>query len=151
MKRSAVVLALFLASTQAQALSCLAPDPVTSFHQAANSHEIFHVYHGTFTFDGQLSDGREVLAVFNGQGLTKDGFVPVPERTISVASRCAASWCGQYQSGQNVLAFVRRTNLGQVFDISPCGNWDFPNPSTQTLDAMVGCISGDACEANFER
>lgn len=137
---------LAMIATEASALSCLRPDAVRSFNNAANATEVYHVYLGELTLAAPLEKGATALAQFTGQGLLKDGFAPIGKRTFSVVSACAAEWCGGLGTQANALLFARVAGGNTVVDVSPCGNWVFENPTQETIQAVEACMRGEPCE-----
>jgi len=147
--------ALMLLGSQAAALSCIAPDPVMSFHQADEDPDPIFILHGQVIFDesllpqGVVNETRDpdpIPGVFQGAALTRTGFNAPFESDVTVQSICAGPWCGGMASGAPYLMFVRDTAAGLVVEVNPCGGTVFQDPAVQVLDQMTHCIRGERCE-----
>lgn len=160
MRRIFAATALSLWAGQTAALSCVASvDPIQSYIWAAESGQVFSVFHGAFSFDPIKMPGFEVTndpsfvppsaeASFKGKGLAKTGFVPVNPFTLTVQPACAGPWCGNISPGENLLAFVRKDANGWVLEEGPCGGHIFLDPSDEMLEALEVCIAGGPCKPN---
>ena len=150
----AAVLAL-TAAGQAAALSCLRPDPETTFDQIAALPEPWFVLRGVLTFDpallpeNDLSNSEQsyapVPAQFRGKGLTRQGFTADYISPVTLQVECAGPWCGSAESGLDALYFVRADPEGATVVASPCGEFVFPDPSEEVLARMVECLNAGTC------
>ena len=138
-----------------QALSCLMPDPVATFLQAAESSDSSAVLYGDFDFDpsGMPSfDGRTepenvppIPARFDGAALTSGGFTLPYETELWLQPTCAGPWCGGMHPADNVLAFVRDRGDGTYeLELGACPFWAYFDPSREVLSQMTACMNGAA-------
>ena len=145
--------AMSFSASSAHALSCLRPDPVTTFLQAAASSDSYAVLYGDFAFDGSTMptfDGQSepeepdpVPARFSGAALTTEGFTLPYDTELWLQPTCAGPWCGGMQPSNNVLAFVRDRGDGTYeLELGPCQFWAFFDPSRDELSKMTACMNG---------
>ncbi|MDB4111895.1 hypothetical protein N9571_05005, partial [Yoonia sp.] len=112
----AFILATMLAVIcgQAQALSCMRPDPVTTFQQLAAKPESYFVLYGTLTFDEnalpqgsrsfeEIAPPDPIPARFVGKGLSKAGFATPYVSRAMLQVTCAGPWCGSARSGAEAI------------------------------------------------
>ncbi|MDP5084958.1 MAG: hypothetical protein NWQ23_06010 [Yoonia sp.] len=140
---------------QSQALSCLRPDPITTFQQLAAAPEGYFVLYGRLTFDeGALPAGTSmdqsrvpepIAARFAGKGLTRDGFTNTYVSDVTLQVGCLGPWCGSARSGVDAIYFVEATDPPVTMQAQPCGEMIFENPSQATLDMLTSCMQGGAC------
>ncbi|MBM1279869.1 hypothetical protein JQU41_14205 [Ponticoccus sp. SC6-36] len=144
-----------LTAGPALSLSCMRPDPVRAFGQAAASEDRYVVLYGSFAFDGSAMpsfDDRSdtetidpVPATFSGMALNTDGFTIPYTTDLWLQPTCAGIWCGGMQPADDVLAFVRDRGDGTYeLELGPCPAWAFFDPSAQVLDRMAACLAGTA-------
>lgn len=150
MIRAASVTLMVLAG-QAQALSCLAPDPVTSFASASAADLPYLVLTGDLTAppatgmtENKPSQSRGKLT---GLGLTNDGFTVPFDGDVVLDVTCAGPWCGVLPTSGSIVAFARIDGPIPVIEISACGGWLFTDPDQATLDRLTACMNGEACSA----
>ena len=85
-----------------------------------------------------------VPARFDGFALGLAGFTRPLQTTVTLQPSCLGPRCGSM--GQGVwLVFAQRTEDGYRVAVDPCGGWAFQNPSEAVLDALAGCLRGEAC------
>ena len=142
---------------QAQALSCMRPDPISTFNQVAEAAESYYVLYGTLTFDEDAlpptfidrpgADPAPIPARFNGKGLTRDGFTSDYISPAFLQVDCVANYCGTAQSGVEALYFVRADNSPVVMTAGACGGMIFAEPSQAVLDQLTTCMQGGSCSA----
>ena len=142
--------AALLAAGQAQALSCRAPDLMTSYAEAAASDLPYLVLTGTIT--GQPATDRiekptSVTAHMTGMGLTPDGFTVPFDGEVIVNVTCAGPWCGGFPGPDPLLAFVQIDGEIPVLTMGACGGWTFAAPDAVTTDRLTACMSGADCSA----
>lgn len=154
MKWFGVISLLAMSAGQASALSCISPDPVRAYENAAAASETYYVLYGTFDFDakvmpkstraaGATAEPAPVSAMFRGNGLSKTGFNLRFDQAVTLQSMCAGPWCGTATPHIPALAFVRVDGDQLVVEIGPCGGQVFENPTQSDLDTIVQCINGN--------
>lgn len=149
MIRLALVLSLALAG-QARALSCVAPDPQTTFDRVAAAEETYYVAHGRFSFDETLVPGLNgkpaaVRARFEGQSLTRDGFTAPFQRAVTLDIGCAGPWCGGIVAGRDMLVFLERRDDGLHLSLPACADTVFDTPDPGLLDRIATCFRQGFC------
>lgn len=141
-----------LVAGQAAALSCIQPDPVRAFQQAAEADITYYVLYGTLDFDaskqpnGVENDPRRpdpIPAVFRGNGLSETGFDLPFETALTVQPYCAGPWCGQTAPHTPALIFAQVQGDDILVEVSPCGGQVFLEPASDVLDKMTQCLNGD--------
>jgi hypothetical protein len=146
MKLIWLVFALTVAAAQAQALSCLRPDPVRTFAEIAASADDYYILYGQLTFDelgvADAERSTQIPAQFTGKGLTQSGFTSDYTSPATVQINCIANYCGSAQSGIDALYFVRADQTPVTMVASPCGGRIFPEPTQAVLDQMTACMQG---------
>ena len=142
--------AALLAAGQAQALSCRAPDLMTSYAEAAASDLPYLILTGTLTglpaTDG-IAEATTATGQMTGMGLTPDGFTVLYDGDVVVNVTCAGPWCGGFPGTEPLLAFVQIDGPVPVLTMGPCGGWTFPAPDRDTTDRLAACLGGAACSA----
>ena len=143
--------ALALMAGQAQALSCIRPDPVTSFSTASVSDLPYLVLTGELTAPSAtgVTEQKPVSATahLSGFGLANDGFTVPFDGDVVLDVTCAGPWCGGLPASGPIMAFARIDGPVPVIELSACGGWLFADPDQATLDRMTDCINGKACSA----
>ncbi|MEL6681447.1 MAG: hypothetical protein AAFQ09_02235 [Pseudomonadota bacterium] len=150
---TAVVLAVM--GNDALALSCIRPDPISTFKQLAAAPESYFVLQGELTFDESAlppsirdvsgDAPTPIRAQFNGLGLTKDGFTATYVSPVTLEISCAGPWCGSARSGGDAIYFVEATTPLATVLADPCGSRIFAEPSQDTLNTLVSCMQGGPC------
>lgn len=159
MIRPLLLAAALLTATQAAALTCAPPDPLRSFREAQAAPESYVVLHGRLSFDpAAMPNGRRpprdgtgfppVPARFDGFALGLAGFTRPVRATVLLEPTCLGPFCGSIGPGDDWLLFARPSERGTYrVGIDPCGAWVFDRVPEPTLDALAGCLRGDACES----
>ncbi len=157
MKHILLAVALAMISGQAQALSCIRPDPIETFKRVAAAPESYFVLYGELTFDEDLlpPGTRDIStpvpgpisANFAGTGLTKQGFTSSYVSPVTLDIQCVANWCGSARSGGDALYFVEATDPPVTMVAGACGGMIFPDPSQAVLDMLTSCMQGGACSS----
>lgn len=147
--------ALASIGVQAQALSCLRPDPVATFQRLAAAPESYFVLYGQLTFDqadlppgvsqDQMRTPDPIAARFTGKGLTREGFTNPYESDVTLQIGCAGPWCGSARRGVDAIYFVEATDPPVTMQAGPCGGMIFEEPSEAVLDMLTSCMQGAAC------
>ncbi len=159
------LLAALLAPLPSLALSCLAPDGVRLYQQAAASPRPYLVVLGQFhqaELDAvTLSNGPgydETAAApqivhnlrFTGQALTRRGFTFDFDRQVSLKLTCLGPWCTGLPSDAQTLAFFDVTDGGHLLELTACGGMAIQYPDKATLQAVARCHRGGACTSAFD-
>lgn len=140
-----------LTVTQATALSCLKPDVAEAYQTAAASEVSYVVLKGKFTFTplpktNEAKD-RTIEAEFTGRRLTGAGFTQQVSAPVDVTLRCLAEWCGSIQPDTEYIAFVEnRDGEKLIFDVDPCYDLAFYEPSEEDTKRVENCAQGGVCE-----
>jgi hypothetical protein len=148
----------------ATALSCMEPDPASSFTSAVESDARYTVLYGALEHAGpqtsevRNSDGLVIappapfITRFHGKGLSARGFVDVEPRDIVVELQCVGGhWCGHLGADGPILAFVERTTDGDVLRVGPCPIWIFQQPTPTDIATVESCMRGAACLPEFQQ
>ncbi|SMY08116.1 hypothetical protein [Flavimaricola marinus] len=155
MKQIALLTAAMLVAGQANALSCLRPDPAQTFQRASDASEIYVVLRGSFDFDEALmpemgsgpetGDPAAVAARFSGTALGPDGFTIPYETELLLQPSCAGPWCGGLAPTDDAVAFARDGGEGAyVIDLGPCGGNVF-DTTPAVIETITQCMAGGAC------
>lgn len=156
--RSLLALALAALPLPALALSCLPHSLEASYQEAAQAEETYVVVHGRLTFDAEdlpevdLQNQQNTPAMtridarLEGMSMRHSGFDLPFEQNVTIALECYGPWCAQAQTGQDVLAFLRKEAEGYVLATNPCGGMLFHAPDTDMLDRVQACFDGAPCE-----
>ncbi|KIN62494.1 hypothetical protein Z946_1354 [Sulfitobacter noctilucicola] len=155
--RFMLFLLALMAPVPALALSCLAPSVERSFAQFDAAEEVYIVVHGRLTFDpDQLPEGMTqdplppnetlVPARLKGLSLTHSGFTLPFDQELTLEVQCAGPWCGGAQTGEDVLAYLRKDDGAYFLAISPCGGSVFGTPRPAMLKKVQRCLAGAKCE-----
>lgn len=145
---------LAVSASQVSALSCMSPDPVRTFQNAAAASETYYVLYGTFDFDAKLLpkdtigidtpvQPAPISAIFRGNGLSKTGFDLRFDQLVTIQPVCAGPWCGSTSPNVPALAFVRVDGDQLVVEAGPCGGQIFAKPTQAQLDSVSQCINGN--------
>ncbi len=135
---------------QAQALSCIRPDPISSFATANASAAQYLVLTGELTApgDGQTADAPvSALGQLTGFGLTPDGFTAPFDGDVVLQVTCAGPWCGAMPVSGPIVAFARVDGTTPVIEADACGAWLFSDPDAATLDRLTTCLVMGQCPA----
>lgn len=153
----ALALAIALcAPVPALALSCLAPSVDRSYAQFAAAEEAYVVIHGRLKLEmSEMPDGMtgqtrpprmtRVPARLRGHSLNASGFEVPFNRQVTLEVTCLSQWCGHVQSGDDILAFVRKDASGYALRVTPCGGSVFGSPEPEALEQVARCMAGRGC------
>jgi hypothetical protein len=151
MHKHMVMVLVALVGSQAQALSCVQPDPVRAFQAAMAAPDAYVVLRGRVSEaevliplpQGKTQD-RPVPVWFIGAALTSDGFTQTLEGPMTVQITCAGPWCGSMLGDAEQIFFARLQDGAYTIDSGPCGGAAFAaDPRTEAL--LTSCMRGDAC------
>jgi hypothetical protein len=152
MRRLVCVATLVAMAGQAQALSCMRTDPISTFQQLAAAPEDYYVLHGTLVFDASVlppfvqqdavPDPAPIPAQFTGKSLTSAGFTNDYMGPISLQVTCAGPWCGTAQSGQEAIIFVPAGDPPLTVTADPCGGRLFYDTTPEVLAMLTSCMQG---------
>lgn len=141
---------------EAQALSCLRPDPVATFQRLASEPDSYFVLYGRLTFDeNMLPEGTNsfednappdpIPARFEGKGLSKAGFTTPYVSNVLLQVTCAGPWCGSARSGIDAIYFVPASDPPVTMQAGACGGMIFEDPTPAVLEALTRCMQGGPC------
>jgi hypothetical protein len=157
MKPFLLAAALAMIRGQAQALSCMRPDPIATFQRLAAAPENYFVVYGQMTFDedalpagvsmNQTRAPDPIPARFDGKGLSRSGFTNNYIGDVLLQVGCAGSWCGSARSGADIVAFVASSDQPVTLQADPCGGMIFENPPQAVLDMLTSCMQGGPCSS----
>lgn len=142
----------------AAALSCLPHSLEGAYQRVAADEAEYIVVHGRLTFDAALLPEVDmsrqaetpprtaVPARLEGMSMTRRGFEVPFEQALTLDVHCYGPWCGSAATGQDILAFVRRSEDGYVLETNPCGGDLFGTPAPEMLDKVQACFAGKTCQ-----
>jgi hypothetical protein len=155
MKSLLLAIAFATIGMQAQALSCMRPDPIETFQRLAAASESYFVLYGKLTFDEtdlpagvsmeQLRTPDPIAARFVGKGLTRHGFTNDYYSDVTLQIGCAGAWCGSARSDVDAIYFVEAADPPVTMQAGPCGGMIFEQPSDAVLDMLTSCMQGGEC------
>ena len=127
-----VAFALFLLGSPAHALSCLPPDAVRLYSDAAASEDHFVIVIGRLHPDREIEippaspdSVQETEAVtrvrMSGHLLGSDGFEEAFDRDIDVSVTCLSVWCGAPATDRDIVAALRLVGDRPRLEVGPCG------------------------------
>lgn len=157
--KSLLILLLSLAPLPALALSCLKPSVPRSFKEYDAAEETYVVVHGRLTLDESLlpqgdldqepPQMTEIPGRLEGMSLTEAGAFDLPfEQAVTLEVTCYGPWCGDAETGTDILAFLRKDESGYALDLNPCGGAAFPAPHGDLLEEVKNCMTGGSCEVD---
>ncbi len=158
MRSTILALALSSLAGPSLALSCMAPDVAVSFNEAAASEKVYMVVHGTLTFDetklpevdinhqDQIPPHVDIEARLSGMSLSKAGFETAFDRPVTLRALCYGPWCGRAVSGAAYLSFLEKPETGFVLAVTPCGGFEFSDPSEEMLNKVTQCYRDGSCK-----
>ena len=148
---------LLLLASPAHALSCLRPDAVRLYTQAAESEELFAIFIGRLHAengievpripnDGTIQDNKEATSRVRLTGVTlgERHFDTPFDRDIDVRVTCLSVWCGNPLTDRDILAALRLTDGGPELEIDPCGSMAMPAEEAD-IDALLRCHRSGKC------
>ena len=150
----AAVLALALLAGRAEALSCVAPDPLASFERAATDSAPWMVLVGELAFDASAlpqgvqnapRDPAPVPARLVGRSLSADGFATPFAGDVTLVPTCAGPWCGGLEPGGEMLIFARIVGGALDIDLPACGGTVFDAPDAALQEALRSCLINGGC------
>ena len=158
MKHVLLPLVLSVAAGPALSLSCMPVDVASSYKEAAASEKRYIVVHGTLRFDedklpkvdmarqDQTPPETDIPARLTGKSLSKSGFSTDFDQPITLRAVCLGPWCGGAGSDTEYLSFLEQTDDGYVLAVTPCGGFDFSEPSEAMLRTVTRCFQGKTCQ-----
>ena len=138
-------------TTQAFALSCIAPDMADAFQKASSSDKSYVVLKGTFQFEPPApSDTPQAItfdADFAGRLLTTKGFTQQVGADVQITLTCSAEWCAEMSANTEYVAFVENRENALFLDVTPCYGFTFKKPAAERVKQLENCARGGACQA----
>ncbi|MEQ9036915.1 MAG: hypothetical protein RIE24_00990 [Silicimonas sp.] len=148
---------LLLLAGPAQALSCLPPDAVRLYTQAAESEDLFAIFIGRLDpeipievpeipNDGTLHEDQEATTRtrLTGHLLGPDDFTRPVDQEIDVRVTCLSIWCGSPITDRDILGALRLTGDVPELEIGPCGSNAMVLEQAD-LDALLRCHRSGDC------
>lgn len=140
-----------LTASQASALSCLRPDVAQAFLDASSADQTYVVLKGAFDFaplpKKEKPTAETVAATFSGRLLTGTGFTQKVSAPVQIELTCSGMWCAEMEPQQEMIAFVQNLNDEKlVFEVGPCYELAFVEPSQEDVKRLENCAQGGACE-----
>lgn len=140
----------------ALALSCMAPSVERSFARFAEAEETYVIVHGRLTLDVKalpkgMSADRDppkmtrIPAKLVGRSMGRNGFDLPFDQAVTLEVSCLGPWCGSARNGEDVLAFVRKSDNGYALAITPCGGSVFGAPKPSQLRLVKQCFRKARC------
>lgn len=150
-----LILAL-IAPLPVLALSCIAPKVERNFDRFAAAEETYVVVHGKVAFATRLlpkglqadrdpPQMTRIPARLEGKSLGNQGFHLPFEQDVMLEVSCLGPWCGGLQNGEDLLAFLRKTDEGYALAITPCGGSAFGAPEAAQLKRVEKCFRDGLC------
>ncbi|MCA0919024.1 hypothetical protein [Pseudooceanicola nanhaiensis] len=140
----------------ASALSCMRPDPASSFTRAANAAERYVIVEGRLRYNPRSMPPapyptdppleRHTTGHVEGNALSKNGFDIPFSADIDMDFVCHGTWCTDNISRGEALMFLEQTDDGYRLELTPCGGWHFFEPTQAQLATVRKCIRGQACK-----
>ena len=168
----AAIAVMLLAAGQAQALSCVQPDPLGALRDAIAAPERWLVIHGRLDVDpnafpdggppGPPGDGSEdggpamgmpdrilppVPVRIEGLALSLTGFDHPVAMSLAMRPVCLGPWCGSASAGDWLVFAHEAAGGAWEVEVGPCGGAMFHDPDQGTLDALAECMAGRGCAA----
>jgi hypothetical protein len=157
--KHALALIAALAAPQAQALSCMRPDPILTLQQVMADPEPWVVLSGSLTYaDADVPPPWDpanpeppafapIPATFSGHSLTSGGFDRPFAADITLQIDCAGPWCGGPPGQAEFLLFARLLPDGRLsVPLGPCGMHVFAVPDAAMEQRIAICMGHGACE-----
>ena len=146
---------LAMVTSQANALSCMRPDPIETFQRLAAAPESYFVLYGILSFDedalpaGVSNENTRnpdpIPGRFVGKGLTVNGFTNTYMGQVYLQVGCVGPWCGSARSGVQAVYFVPASERPVSLQAEPCGGMIFEEPSDAILSMLTSCMQGGTC------
>ncbi|WP_246162220.1 hypothetical protein [Roseovarius faecimaris] len=152
-------LALLASGTQVSALSCMRPDVVRTYTQAAEAEEHYVVVHGTLRFDEQRlpeavmnesPPSTKIPARITGMALSGSRFDTPFDHEITLEVLCFGPWCAGASSGVSYLGFLEVKGGAYTLTVDPCGGNGFAEPTEEALRQVELCHAGGPCRQQTE-
>ncbi len=145
----ALVAALSLAATQAQALRCLPPDVARSYVQGADVGVV--IVRGALRHTGRKPPRSTAphplrqAALLSGMQLGAGGFDQPFDNAVTIQTTCAGPWCGSVpQQADDMIYVLRQVGATWVIAPSPCDAAVFA-PTDDVLATLTACVTGNRC------
>ncbi len=151
MPKALIAAALSLAvAGPASGLSCLKPDIVAAFSDAAAADEVYVIVSGRFSDgpgprDGGTTGGepRSYEAFFSGWTIFANGPEERINEPVRVFETCTAEWCAELPMDTEVLTFLQRDPDGgkPTLVLNACQGNLFPEPTEAMMEAITTCFA----------
>lgn len=153
--RSLAVFVALCGAQGAQALSCMRPDPISTYLAMTAQGLAPVIVQGQLSFDESLLPApvvqsqerlpEPIPARLSGQRLMPGGGAVDYEADVTLMVTCAGPWCGTAASGAPALYFVTMDDLQSQVVAGPCGGRIFPQPDRAVVVTLSRCLAGGSC------
>ena len=150
MPKALIAAALSLAlAGPATALSCLQPDIVAAFSDAAAADEVYVIVQGQFSDGpgprpGGTTGGepRSYEAYFSGWTIFANGPEERMNAPVRIVETCTAEWCAELPMDTEVLTFLQRDPDGgkPTLLLNACQGNLFTDPTEEHIEAITTCF-----------
>lgn len=158
MRRPLLAMVLIFLAGAANALSCLPPDALRLYRQAAESEDLYVIVRGRLAPTPEIAvpevspDGSgpqdqmtSTRVRMTGVALGSERFDQAFDRRIDVEVRCLSIWCGAPVTDRDILAALRLSDDVPVLEIGPCGGMAMPLEDAD-MDSLLECHRNARCE-----
>lgn len=146
------VLFLSLMGAQAHALSCARPNAAQTFNQYQNAPDTYRLMVGQVKMTGKIpryiqGKPRTAKGQVTGKFIGRNGLTKQQNLTVTVHTRCVASWCGGFPNGmrQDVLMYVKQTTKGDTIEIGACPGGFGQVATDDRVKLLQKCLRNGKC------
>ena len=160
MFRYLTAIGTILIASQADALSCLPPNPIRATEAAVESTDRFVMAYGQLQAvngrpdrpnidpNNQNPSAISYEARFVGMSASRRAFDTPIDARITVTETCLAVWCGRATLNTQMLVFLKQQAGRYSIETGPCDmGGGFPNLSRGDLRAVLRCAFQSDCDA----
>ena len=153
-----IVAPLLFLAFPAHALSCLPPDAVRLYVQAAESDAPFAIFRGRIEPNqpiavpeipkvGAMPETKDAVTRvrLTGRLLGSEDFTRPFDDDVDVRVTCLSVWCGNPVTGRELLAALRMTDDVPVLEVGPCGGDSMLAEQTD-IEALLACHRTGECD-----
>jgi hypothetical protein len=153
-----LIASLLVLAFPAHALSCLPPDAVRLYMQAAESEAPFTIFRGRIDSarpiavpevpgDSATPETRDAVTRvrLTGRLLGEKDFTQPFSGEVDIRVTCLSVWCGTPVTDREILAALRMTEDIPVLEIGPCGGDSMPAEQAD-IEALLACHRTGECD-----